>query len=135
MPPNSASVLANPRVADQSARTAEIERPTTERVLGTLRDVTNQTPATILQPSRNAGVNVGANVLPPDVPQSGSRFGSAAAVEATPPGGSQFGTSQFGSSQTRKILPGGSQPADVPESNATIVTPPSDTPTLPPLTP
>ena len=120
-PPGANSVLASPRVADQSAAAgAEIQRPTTERVLGTLRDVTDQSPATVLQPTNNAA----PNGVPPSAPSSGSRFGGTpqgevAPVEANPTGGSQFGGSRFGVN---------------PDSEA-IAPPENSEPTLPPLTP
>ena len=137
-PPNSQFVSPNPRVADQSgAAGAEIGRPTTERVLGTLRDVTNQTPATILQPT------VG-NSGDATTPAASSRFGGTQfptnpsgtnSNDSSPTGASRFGASEFGSNGATDNDPIGATISNGTVDSSTIASPPASTPVLPPLTP
>ena len=108
------SSAQTPRLADQSSAAATApSRPSTERVLGTLRDVTGETPTEQFQPSSAFGASIGN--APPEPPTT----------SVPPTGGSRFGASI--SSET--------QPVGAQINSATIGTPSKTSPALPPLTP
>lgn len=109
--PNSAQT---PRLADQSGAAASApSRPSTERVLGTLRDVTGEAPTEQFQPSSAFGASIGN--APPEPPTT----------SVPPTSGSRFGASI--SSEMQAV---GAQ-----INSATIGTPSKTSPALPPLTP